>query len=103
MPLCDLLLQYQVDQLVLLDHRQALELGRLNLDRVHRSAAAADVLYLEFGSACHSHNMLCTVTDATVAGVVSAMRRLRHAARAFVDWRPESDNGHSRRRKDCNR
>jgi hypothetical protein len=49
MPLCDLLLQHLVDQLVLLDHRQALELGRLNLDRVHRSAAAADVLYLNLG------------------------------------------------------
>ena len=73
MPLCDLLLQHLVDQLVLLDHRQALELGRLNLDCVHRSASAADVLYLESGSACHSHNMLCTVSDATVAAVFSAM------------------------------
>jgi hypothetical protein len=85
MPLCDLLLQHLVDQLVLLDYRQALKLGRLNLDRVHRSAATADVLYLEIWSACHSHNMLCTVSNATVAGVISALRQLRHAARAFVD------------------
>lgn len=49
MPLCDLLFQYLIDQLVLLNHRQALELGRLNFDRIHGSAAATDVLDLVLG------------------------------------------------------
>jgi hypothetical protein len=79
MPLCNLILQHLVDQLMLLDHSQALELGRLNLDRIHRSAAAADVLDLGSGSAWHSHNSLRTMLDATVAGVVSALQQSRHA------------------------
>ena len=46
MPLCDLLLQHLVDQLVLLDHRQAFELWRFDVQCVHGSATAADVLHL---------------------------------------------------------
>lgn len=80
MPLCDLLLQHLVNQLVLLDHSQTLEFGRLDFNRIHRSAAAADVLYLEVGSARHSHNMLYAVAAATVAGIVSVTQQFRYAA-----------------------
>lgn len=57
MPLCDFLLQHLVDKLMLFDHRQALEPGRLNLDCVHRTAATADILDLARGSVYHSHDM----------------------------------------------
>jgi hypothetical protein len=56
---------------MLLDYRQAFELGRFNLDRVHGAAASANVLDLEVRSACHSHNLLCEAYDATVAGLVT--------------------------------
>ena len=49
MPLCDLFLQHLVDQLMLLNHCQAFELRRLNLDRIHGAATAADVLDLKLG------------------------------------------------------
>lgn len=58
-PLCNLLLEHRIDHLMLLDYRQALELGRFNLDGVHGAAAPANVLDLEARSACHSHNLLC--------------------------------------------
>ena len=46
MPLCNLLLQHLIHQLMLFDDRQALELRRLNLDRIHGTAATADILDL---------------------------------------------------------
>jgi hypothetical protein len=46
MPLRDLLLEHLVHQLVLLDHCQALEFRRFNVQRVHGPATAADVLHL---------------------------------------------------------
>lgn len=69
MPLCDFFLQHLINQFMLFDHCQALELGRLDLDSVHGSATAADVLDLESVSACRLHNMLRINTDATVGGV----------------------------------
>jgi hypothetical protein len=46
MPLGNFLFQHLVDQLVLLYYCQALELGRLDLYSVHRSATTAYVLDL---------------------------------------------------------
>jgi hypothetical protein len=73
MPLRDLFLQHLVYQLVLLDHRQAFELRRFDFDRVHRAAAAADVLDLDIGSACHSHDVLCCRSNVTVDSIGSAL------------------------------
>lgn len=67
MPLGNLRLQHLIYQLVLLDYCQALEFRGLNLNRIHRAAASADVLNLGSGSACHSHSILCPTSDATVA------------------------------------
>jgi hypothetical protein len=46
MPALNFVLQHLIYQLVLLYDRQALELGRFDLDRVHGPTAAADVLDL---------------------------------------------------------
>ena len=78
MPLRDLRLQHLIHQLVLFDHCQALEFRGLNLNRIHRAAAAADVLNLGSGSACHSHSVLCPPSDATVASFGSALSVCRY-------------------------
>lgn len=46
MPALDFVFQHFIDHLVLLDDRQAFELGGLDLDGIHGPAAAADILYL---------------------------------------------------------
>lgn len=46
MPLLDLLSKNLIDQSVLFDYWQSLEFGRDNVESVHRSASAANVLYL---------------------------------------------------------
>lgn len=66
MPLRNLLLQHLIDQFMLLDYRQALEPGRLDLDCIHGATAAADVLDLGIGSACHSYSILCLHVRAAV-------------------------------------
>lgn len=45
-PLSNLLLEHLVDHFMLLDYRQAFELGRFNLDGVHGAATPANVLDL---------------------------------------------------------
>lgn len=80
MPLCNLLLQNLVNQLVLLDHCQALELRRFDFDRVHGAATAADVLDLGVGSTCRSHNVLCVISDATGARSTLHCRLAVHAS-----------------------
>lgn len=87
-PLCNLLLEHLVDHFMLLDYRQAFELGRFNLDGVHGAAAPANVLDLEGKSACHSHNLLCEAYGATVAGLVTVSSGYRsRAACAKADGR----------------
>jgi hypothetical protein len=54
-PLRDLLLQYLVDQLMLLDHCQAFEFWRLNVQRVHGPATTTDVLHLSLNVSADSH------------------------------------------------
>jgi hypothetical protein len=49
MPTRNFLLQHRIHQLMLLNHRQALEFCRLDFDRVHGAAAAAYVLNLRVG------------------------------------------------------
>jgi hypothetical protein len=51
MPLSNFLFQHCIDKLVLFDYCQALELGRLDLKSVHRSATTANVLHLYYVSA----------------------------------------------------
>lgn len=46
MPALDFILEYGIDQTMLLDHRQALELCRHNVQCVHASATSADILNL---------------------------------------------------------
>ena len=46
MPALDLVLQYFVDQLVLLDDGQALELPTFDVEGVHGAATAANILDL---------------------------------------------------------
>jgi len=50
MPGMNLVLEYCIDHFMLLDDRQASELGRLNLQRIHGSTATAFVLDLERAS-----------------------------------------------------
>lgn len=48
MPLLDLLRKYRVHKAMLLHNRQALELLRDNIQRVHRATTTADILDLIF-------------------------------------------------------
>lgn len=53
MPLLNLLSQHAVHQAVLFNNSEALELLRDDIQRIHRAATAADILYLHINLSAH--------------------------------------------------
>lgn len=57
MPTLDLIRQDRVNHLMLLNHRQPIELRRLNLQRIHATTSTADILDLQHTALARLHNI----------------------------------------------